>query len=249
MTVAIKNPYFRGAPPTQLDRAHLICFPHAGGTANYFWNWNDELDPSVRLQIVQYPGREARLREPFATSLLDLAREVSEKLESVDDAPLVLYGHSLGAILAFEVARQLEARSRKKPHLLIVSGAGEPNKRDDHSELLAKPSADFKAAIESWGGIPTELSSNSRLWSLIEPRLRADLRLISNYRNPSLTQISCSVVAFAGDDDRLVTQTSIAKWSNWTSAGFESMLLPQHDHFSILQVMPQHLQNVIRLKL
>src|SRR5262245_10714091 len=109
-------------------RLRLFCFPYAGGTASAFRGWHDAIPQPIEVCAVRLPGREARLAEPPFTSSETLVPAVADALEACLDVPYALFGHSMGAVAAFEVARELRRRARQPPVRLFLSGARAPER-------------------------------------------------------------------------------------------------------------------------
>ena len=200
----------------------LVCFPHAGGTAGQYFPLSAALAPDVRVLAVQYPGRQDRCTEPAFEDVALLANEIARLLaEPRPASPPVLFGHSLGALVAFETATRLEHRYGAAPAGLIVSGMQAPYRRT----APRLPGDGEDAALEALlrlGGTDPAIAVHPELRAMILPALRSDLRAAAAYRPgncPSL--LSCPVTAWTGRDDEL-THGDVQAWAEHTTAGFHT---------------------------
>ncbi len=195
----------------------LVCFPHAGGSASYFRQWSDNLPPGMELLAAQYPGREDRLREPVVTDLGVLADRYARILASAGDLPVVLFGHSLGAAIAYEVARRMQAEGGA-PALLVVSGRHAPLDPSRAVHLMDDDA--LWADVARAGGTNPQVLESAELRAMVLPVLRADYRLSETYQPVEGPPLSCPVLAVSGDDDPDVDLTLLPGWGKLTDADF-----------------------------
>lgn len=199
----------------------LICFPHAGGSARFFRTWTDDVPDSVELAAVRYPGRDERDGEPVPGHLEELAQPAAKALAETGDVPLVLFGHGMGAALAFETARLLTAGHLPSPRALFVSGhlaptesrRPEPRRRDD------EPVATLRR-LTGAGGIPPDT-------------VYADLRLARSYRYRPGPPLACPVTALLGTHDSHVSARQADAWRSCTTGPFTLRAMPG-DHFYLV---------------
>jgi medium-chain acyl-[acyl-carrier-protein] hydrolase len=197
----------------------LVCFPYGGGSAAGFHGWGAWLPASFDAYAVQLPGRANRLREPPRRSLPGLVEELADVLAPALKRPTILFGHSMGALLAFEVARVLRRRGDPEPRALLLSGcrAAHVPARTRWREL---DDEDFVAVLATLGGTPAEVLENRELVELALPALRADLELAETYRHEPEPPLEVPIAAFAGTDDELATPEDVRGWCRHTEAGF-----------------------------
>ncbi|MDV9178012.1 alpha/beta fold hydrolase [Streptomyces sp. W16] len=228
--------------PAAEPRARIVCFPHAGGSARFFLPWVPLLPPSVELWAVQYPGRDDRIAHPLARSLEQLVLPVADLLTEWHRSPLVLFGHSLGATVAYEVARVLRSRRPAAIQRLFVSGRTAPSA---HRPGTVHHYDDDRLAAELArpGGTDPELLADPGIRELVLPVVRADFRLAETYRHRPGPQLTCPVTAFVGDGDPAATPATTADWRDCTSGPFDLHVLPG-DHFYLI---PQRAHLISRL--
>jgi surfactin synthase thioesterase subunit len=205
----------------------LLCFAHAGGCASYFRPWLELLPPEVELLVTQWPGRENRIREPLVTSLQFGVQAIADDLETLGFERISLFGHSLGALVAFEVARELRRRGRGLPDVLCVSGAGAPQAARSLPTVHRLPDRELLATLaERYEAIPRVILEDADLSSFYAGLLRADISMLETYRYASEPGLACPIFAFAGVQDRVATLDSVELWREQTSLGFNLQTFP-----------------------
>jgi surfactin synthase thioesterase subunit len=175
----------------------LICFPHAGGSAAFFRHWGRRL-PGLEVQAVRYPGRAERIDEPPPTDVRHLARQIAAAAEPLSDRPLALFGHSMGAVVALETARALEARGLGVVHL-FASGS-----RDGVCPAPAAPDEDnatMARQLVSLGGMDPELAADPQFLELVLPYIRSDSRMFHSYSFSPEPVLRCPVTSIVGSAD------------------------------------------------
>ncbi|MYW11795.1 alpha/beta fold hydrolase [Streptomyces sp. SID2563] len=215
-------------------RLSLLVLPHAGGNAHAYGGWREHLPADVRLLIGQYPGRGARYCEDLPLSVDDLAQPVVDSLPA-DTGELVVLGHSMGSLVAFEVVRALRAAGRT-PRLLIASACRAPvlpNQCPVHPELLDDDQ--LVAAIKERGGTDDGILDDPELREIVLPSIRADFAIDDAYRCTAPdARLDCPVAVFGGDADPIVPAEMLAGWSLVTGHEVEPQVLPG-DHFYFQQ--------------
>ncbi|MEV4467713.1 alpha/beta fold hydrolase [Micromonospora echinofusca] len=221
---------FRGGAHAEL---RLVCLPHAGGSAGFFQPWAARLPDSVDLLAVRYPGRQDRLGEPCVDRMDVLADRVTESLTGYLDRPLALFGHSMGASVAYEVAARLEDRLGVVPSILFVSGHGAPHvtRIDQHPDHL--DDEEFLARIAALGEVDALVFRSPKLRELVVPALRADLRLIHDHLPREPRTVSAPITAYLGTGDPACDRESVSAWAELTTGGFRLRAFPG-DHFYLV---------------
>jgi surfactin synthase thioesterase subunit len=210
------------AQPAALVR--LVCFAHAGGGPMAFRQWARPLAPDIELWSVTLPGRASRTGEPFARKWTPLVDELATAVAESVAPPLALFGHSLGALLAFEVARELCNRDREITRL-VVSGRAAP----DGGQSYAVPETDeelLQHVDAVYGGVPDAVRAAPELLDHFVPILRADLELARAYSFEPGTPLSRPITALTGSDDPAVTWEQLQPWSRQSAAGFDARTFP-----------------------
>ncbi len=206
---------FRNQRPKATLR--LLCLAHAGGGAAPFVSWNRWLPEAVALCPIRRPGREAAHGQPALTDVPSLVSGMLSALQALPARPTVLLGHSFGALLAFELARRLEAIAQP-PRLLIVSGRHAPSEPALGSPLSGLPDPQFIAELDArYGGIPQELKAEPELLAMLLPIIRADLAASEAYRYQPQPRLRCPLFVANGRGDRAVSAAAAQRWRDATS--------------------------------
>ncbi len=200
-------------------RVRLLCFPFAGRGATLFRTWSGRLPAEVEVCPVNLPGREKRLNDPLVCDARTLVDELYPCVEEHTDLPLVLFGHSMGAVLAFELARRL-SESEPAPVMLIVSGRHAPHVPSAMPVIHDLPDGQFVEAIRGYEGTPEEILDNEELMEIVLPILRADFAVAETYSHREGESLSCALYAYGGQDDEKVPARSVNAWGALTSGRF-----------------------------
>ncbi|MBM7776032.1 pyochelin biosynthetic protein PchC [Actinokineospora baliensis] len=206
-------------------RLRLLCLPHAGGTAHAYRTWPTELPDDVAVLAVQYPGRQDRLAEPPATRIEDLVNPIADALAPYAGEPLVVFGHSMGASVGYELTVELERRHGPVVDLLVASGSIAPHHRDPH-QAHTLPDAELLADVKRVNGSFAPLLEAPDLVELLLPTIRADYRLSQTYLRPQALAVQASLLALGGADDPDVSHNDLLSWSAVTAGTFTAQSLP-----------------------
>lgn len=220
-------PYRR---PNLAATVRLLCLPFAGGGASAYRTWGDGLPLTVEVCAVQPPGRETRFREPAYLRVRPYVAALADVLPPLFDVPVVFFGHSMGALVAFELARELRRRSGPAPSRLVVSGRGAPELPLRRPPLHTLPDREFRAELKHLGGSPAAVLDNDELMAALLPTLRADFTAHETYVLAEEPPLDCPILAVTGADDTLAPPADVEAWRRHTRGAFESRVLPG-DHF------------------
>jgi medium-chain acyl-[acyl-carrier-protein] hydrolase len=224
---AIRDPWLYRLAPRQLPTARLFCFPYAGVGPSVFRHWPAGLPGALEVWAVQLPGRGSRINEPAIANIPTLAAAILEAIKPYLDMPFALFGHSMGAILAFEVAQGLASKGFSLPNHLVVSGRRPPHIPNPESPLHGLSDADFVFEInQRYGGIPPEILENPDILALVLPGLRADITALETHRPARHLPLSCPISAFGGKDDPLTSPLHLEAWRSETTDRFEVCHFP-----------------------
>lgn len=211
----------------------LFCFPYAGGGASIFRTWPKHLPDHIEICAVQLPGRENRLRDQPFTDLRSLAEAILEIMPPYLDNPFAFLGHSLGAVIAFELAHLMRRRLDLTPDALFVSARIAPHLPEPETVHLLSDTALLKRLIE-YNGTPEHVLQNSELMSLLLPMIRADFEVNETYIFSEDESLSCPIFAFRGAQDKIMTYDEVIAWREQTTGSFTLRTIPG-DHFFIHQ--------------
>jgi pyochelin biosynthetic protein PchC len=210
----------------------LVCFPHAGGTAPFYRPWRDHLPPDLELYAVQYPGRMDRIADPLVDDMDLLADSVAMAVRPLLDCPLAFFGHSLGAIVAYEVARRLCARSPGSLVRLFVSAREAPDRQRPGVRHLASDDV-LWGELARLGGTRPGALTDPDLRAAFLPALRSDYRLAECYQPHPGPLLDCPVTVLLGEQDSDVGVAETVSWAAVTWAGFSIRTFPG-EHFYLI---------------
>ncbi|MCQ4298187.1 alpha/beta fold hydrolase [Pseudomonas stutzeri] len=225
----------------------LVCFHCAGGSAQSFFPWKKAAQGLCELYAVELPGRSRRLREPFAESLAQLAEAFAEQCRALPNKPLILFGHSLGALLAYETARVLLAKGERPPVQLLVSSRQSPDWLPACAGLPALNDQALRDYLGNLAGTPPEVLQSKAMMDLAVPVLQADLKLILNYQHRHLQPLSIPVLVFGAISDQQVRYESLLSWERISGEGF-SLRMIEGGHFAVMQ-QPQWVLDQVQTEL
>ena len=209
----------------------LVCFPYAGGNASVFREWQRAL-PDTELVAFEPAGRGRRFLEPPLRSMEAIASAASEALHRVIDRPFAIFGHSLGAIVGWEVGRQLSDAGVRPPLHLFVSGAAAPDDTARDRAIHSLPQTELIAELRKLNGTPPEILAHREMLELVLPSIRADFEASERYKYREGKPLSCPVTAFAGLEDTHISRKQVEGWRNHCDGHFSLHTIPG-DHFFI----------------
>lgn len=211
--------------------ATLFCFPYAGGDTPIYHGWRKALAPFVRVHAVQLPGRGRLLAQPPLCSMDSAVDYLLDTLPLGDAGAIFLFGHSMGALLAFELTRALHRQESKVAHLFL-SACQAPSSPRSRASIHDLDDEIFKMELRRLGGTPEDVLGNDELMSVLLPTLRADFQLCETYHYISDAPLAVPITAFAGTDDEDHSPSSMAAWQKNSGGDFRLHAL-EGDHFFI----------------
>lgn len=235
-------------------KLNLFCFPYAGGGAQVFYRWHRAFPPSSGIQLypVQYPGRGARMRERPFTDCAPLVEALERVVVPLTEKPFAFFGHSMGAVVAFELARRLRARHGREPSHMFISGRQAPQLPSRERPTYDLPEQEFVAELRRLNGTPPEALEHPELMEMLLPIIRADFQLAETYVCTEGPRLDCPFSIFGGVGDEDVTREDLAGWCEQTN-GPCSVTLFEGDHFflqtaeeSLLRAVGRTLSSYVR---
>lgn len=213
----VKNLWFPYARLLPESKIRIVCFPYAGAGASIYKSWPDRFGTTVDVLAAQPPGREGRIRERAHAELLFYIKDCIESLIPYLDKPILLFGHSLGALAAFELAREMRRRSLVMPLRVIVSGSREPQTPKITFPMHQLPDREFIDALRGLGGTPPEVLKNGELMQLFLPMLRADFSASERYHYNFEPPLDVPITAIGGAEDTEVSRDQLCAWADQTT--------------------------------
>ncbi|UFP92959.1 thioesterase II family protein [Gloeobacter morelensis] len=214
-------------------RLRLFCLPYAGGGASVYSTWNRRLPPEVQVCALSFPGREQLWQEALVDRFEPLIERLVGVIEDRLDLPYALFGHSLGALVAFELARRLRQLYGTNPICLFFSGRQAPHLADRLCPIHTLAAGEFIERLRRrYNGIPQAIFENPEWLRFFLPVLRADMALLETYQYKSEQPFACPVCVFGGLEDRLIEIEALEAWRVHTAGAFQLQLYPG-DHFFI----------------
>lgn len=228
--------------PRPSARMRLFCFPFAGGSASVYRAWSTGLPSDIEVCPIQLPGRGDRFAESAFHRIRDLVPVLIDGLELLFDLPFVFYGHSMGSLIAFELAHELRARGGPLPLALFPAAHQAP--KVPHERAISELSDSELLAYVEEKSNTVQLHQYPELLKIILPTLRCDLSLCDTYICGATSKLTCQITAFAGQDDRL-SRAALESWGDETEGPFDIEMLPG-GHFFLSSSRVQLLEVLTR---
>lgn len=228
--------------PAPASAIRLVALPHAGGSASYLFPVSKALAPAVDVLAIQYPGRQDRQQEPVLDSVTDLADGVFNALRPWLDRPVALFGHSMGAVLAYEVGLRLQLRTGRPPLRLFASGRRAPSRVRAERYVHTQDDAGVLRELARLSGSDPRLLSDPELLPLILPAVRGDYKAVETYRADPDQRLDAPITVLTGDADPLTTLDEAHDWCRHTTGGCDVRVFPGGHFF-----LNDHAGDVTRL--
>ncbi|MEM7061611.1 MAG: alpha/beta fold hydrolase [Cyanobacteria bacterium P01_B01_bin.77] len=219
--------------PRANPKVRLLCFAYAGGSAWIFRTWAEQLPATIELCAIELPGRGKRMAEPALTTVTAIIETLGPELLPYLNLPFACFGHSLGALIAFELCRWLRRTVQLAPYHLWVSAAQAPQLPAEKAPMHTLPDAAFINELKHYQGTPDSILNNAEMMSLVLPILRADFTVLETYRYQPGTALGCPITGFWGQQDSIVSQEHVVAWNIHTQ-NF-SLEAIDGDHFFVQQ--------------
>jgi medium-chain acyl-[acyl-carrier-protein] hydrolase len=230
--VSSSNKWFVSPQIKPEAESRIFLFPYAGSGPAVFSKWTAEFPSTIEAQIVHYPGRGSRYNEAPIKSLAFFVESLAQAIQPLLDKPFAFFGHSMGGMIAFELAHYLRQRGHSQPSALFISACAAPQVPKFHPPIHTLPDDEFLKSLKELNGMPSEISHDIELINTLLPVLRADFELIETYQHVPGKPLECPILAFSGLDDPRISREQLEVWALHTSAKFESKYYAG-DHFFI----------------
>jgi medium-chain acyl-[acyl-carrier-protein] hydrolase len=240
-----RNPWLSCLRPNPMARLRLLCLPYAGGGTQVFRGWEPSLPSEVEVLAVRLPGRENRLREAPYVDLHALADALLAGIPEILDRPYAIVGHSMGALLGFELVRRLRQAGARLPVHLIASGYRAPHQPYPLPAIRGLPRDAFLEGVRRYNGIPASALESPELLDLMMPALRADFSVCETYRYSEGPPLACPISAYGGLADPDVQRGDLEAWGLHTTSGHVVRMFPG-DHFFLQSCRDQFLEALTR---
>lgn len=225
-------PWFAFRSSSRQARLRLFCLPFGGGSASIYRTWADHLPGQVELCPLQLPGRENRIKEVPFTGMAPLIEALSEELRAFVDLPFAIFGHSLGAVVGFELAQRLWSFGKLPVHL-IVSAHEPPSAKPRTKPIYSLPDRQLIDKLRELGGTPKAVLEDSDMLDMLLPMIRADFEINDTYVSAPDRPLECPITVLGASDDREVKVDDLKDWSQATRGPFR-MRIFEGEHFYIL---------------
>jgi medium-chain acyl-[acyl-carrier-protein] hydrolase len=230
--------------PNPSARIRLFCFPYAGGGATIYFAWANALWPTVEVCPIQLPGRESRIHEPVLARMTYLVDALAGAIRSYIECPFAFFGHSMGGLIAFELARRLMRDGQPGPSHLFVSASRAPQLIDNKQFLHTEPDSIFiERFSKKYAPLPKMITDDPEMTRLFLPILRADIAVCETYKYFEGGPLDCPISVVGGWQDNQVSRADLEAWNIHTTAGF-SLRMFAGDHFFLKSAQAQLLHAV-----
>ncbi len=239
------NSWFLRPNPAPQASLRLFCFPYAGGNPSVFFPWARSMPRNIELWTIQLPGHGERLAEKPYSHIEPLVQDLAAAILPYLDQPFAFFGHSMGATVAFELARRLHRQGDPEPSNLIVSAQKAPQSPHRHPITHDLPKNEFIDELRRLNGTPAEVFSHAELLELLLPVLRADFAVCETYTYQDGPTLNCPVTAFGGLADPDIERYELEAWREQTCGRFRLRMFPG-DHFFLNSSQALVLQMLLR---
>lgn len=209
----------------------LFCFPYAGGNKRLYENWQEYLPASIRIHPIEYPGRGTKIKEKLALNLEQILAHLEREILDAPKSRFAFFGHSLGAIIAFELALILRDKYGMIPDALFLSGSPSPDTVTRLSSISAQDDQSFLETLQKLNGIPPSLLKAQEFKEFYMPILRSDFSLMNGYGR-KVEKVSFPLVLFGSNRDPIVLLSEMKKWTEWSEQKIELHEV-EGDHFFV----------------
>lgn len=223
----------------------LFCFPYAGGSSYSFRSWSNYFPPTIEIIALEIPGRGIKIKDKPYQNIEPLVNEIALEIVPYLDKPFAFFGHSMGGLVSFELARLIRRQYNLEPVHLFISGRCAPQINNSKTIINNLPETDFIQELRQLNGTPEAVLNNSELMKILIPILRADFAVLENYVYSPESPFNCPISVFGGLQDREVLLEELEAWRKQTLGSFSLKMLTG-DHFFIDSSQSFLLQELIQ---
>ncbi len=227
------------------DHFRVFCFPYSGATAQVFRPLTQLLPEGVSVYSYELPGRGRRFNEEIPGTLAEIIEEAFLSINRIIDRPYIFWGHSLGGIIGYEMARHIRTNNHPLPKHLFVTGIRAPQVPKREKDVYDLPRDEFIEKIKEMGGTPEEIFNHEEMLDIMIPILKKDFKIYEMYRFTPDMPMPFPITAIGGLDDKFVSKEDLEQWSVHTSSLFDMHMLAG-DHFFIFDNMNNIAQSIAR---
>ncbi|TAF08676.1 MAG: thioesterase [Nostocales cyanobacterium] len=217
--------------PNPNAKLRLFCLPYAGGSAMVFRTWPNSLPPTIEVCPLELPGRGRQMNLPPYTKMQPLVKEIAENLIPYLDKPFAIFGHSMGGLVSFELARLLRSDYNLTPFHLFISARNAPQVTPTKRPIYNLPDAEFWQEIRNFNGTPDDVIENEDIIQLFMPILRADFTVLDTYMYTEQPPFDFPISVFGGLQDPAFTDFELKAWQEHTTADFSLQMLDGNHFF------------------
>jgi medium-chain acyl-[acyl-carrier-protein] hydrolase len=237
-TEADRSSHFIRPIKVKSPKARLIAFPYAGGSAVAYYKWAEHLSLHTELISLQYPGRGRLIDMSPCLSIYDLAKESYKTILTLSDKPLIFFGHSLGALVAFETIRMIRRLGNSVPRALVVSSRQAPESKSCFgNKLHTLPDEQFLSGFSQYGGIPSEIMQCPEMMEYLMPLLRADMTALETWSYKPESPLEIPIMALGSDEDITLDLKQLKRWGEFTYSTFQFQIM-HGNHFYFQDQLP-----------
>ena len=209
--------------PSTSKKVSLFCFPYAGGGGHIYYNWHHYCSTDLEIQCIQLPGRGVRINESPIDNVRELIKVIYAELDFNWSQPYAFFGHSMGALISYELAVYIYEQEKKLPQGLFLSARVPPHLANKKENVHLLSDQDFIQELKRLNGTPEEALNNEELLQLMLPTIRADFAICETYQYEKRTPLPTPLTVFGGKEDSEVSPSQLAEWDQYTSEKFQQL--------------------------
>lgn len=225
-----ESPWFLIPKPNKKADLRLFCFTYAGGNAEVYHGWTDYLPENVEMIAIQYPGRMKRVNEKPFTRMTELVKSIAEEIKPYINKPFAFMGHSMGALIAYELARHNRNMGYPMPRHLFLAARKAPHIQNVHPHIHKMSTEECISIIRSYDAVPEAVINNKELFALILPVIKGDFEMIETWEYEE-DSLETPITAFGGINDTLANRQDMEAWKRFTTSDFKTYIFPEKHFF------------------